>query len=366
MKKGLFSLALGALALASCTSEEVVNEGVQSNAIGFEGVIMKQSRADAISGDLTIKNLDKFMVYGYYTRENQAANPIQVFGGDAVLKSAADGKWTYSGTRFWVPNSTYSFFAYSCADVALDNTYGTVGLDLNATGAERQLIFSNYRSDRFHQHDLIYAQVKDVPAVAKTETNPTPNADVAFTFEHVLTKIDAVFTSEFDSDYDVVIKDVKISNFRNVGSYAKTKGWYGVDRDFKMETNIGMQMSFPTVDGIGVANSNQKLFEEKPKTNVCYVLPFSYANTDVQLSFTIELYKGTEHTQENLVLSRNMEGHWAPKWEAGFYYTYNISLTGTVANLQPIVFTVEHDKTNGVNGWSSGSSTATDISFSAN
>ncbi len=368
MKKTIFSLALGALALTACTSEEVLNEGVQSNAIGFESAIKKQTRADAsvgsgaISGDLTLKNLDKFCVYGFYTRENQTANPIQVFGGDAVVKPAG-GKWQYSSTRYWVPDATYSFFAYSCGDVALDNNYGTVGLDLNATGADRQLIISNYRADALHQHDLIYAQQKDIKALPKTESNPTPNANVIFTFEHVLTKIDAIFTSDFSSDYDIVIKDVKIINFRNVGSFAKTKGWGTTpERVFaKNENTISMQMAFNTADGAGVANSKQTP-EQKPKTNAYYVLPYTYMTTDVQLTFTIELYKGPTHTQENLVLSRNMEGHWAPNWEQGYYYTYNISLTGTVANLQPIVFEVAQS----MNDWKVGSSTATDITFSAN
>lgn len=362
MKKYFLSYVLGALALTACTSEEVINEGVQSNAIGFDGAIMKQSRAEgAITGDLTTANLNKFMVYGFYTRQNQTANPIQVFGGDAVIKDA-NGKWSYNGTRYWVPDATYNFFAYSCADVALDNNYGTVGLDLNATGSDRQLTISNFRSDSKHQHDLIFAQNKAIIALPKTDENPAPNSKVSFKFEHILTKIDAIFTSEFSSDYDVVIKDVKLINFRNVGSFSPTKGWSTTPvRDFTYESNIAMQMEFPTEDGIGIANSEQDI-TSKPKTGTYYVLPYSYGTTDVQLTFTIELYKGTEHTQDNLILSRNMEGHWAPKWQQGYYYTYNISLTGTVANLQPIVFEVAQD----MNNWTTGTSTATDITFSTN
>ena len=361
MKKGLFSLALGALVLAGCTSEEVVSEGVQSSAIGFEGTVVRQSRADAISGDLTLGNLDKFMVYGFYTRENQEANPIQVFSGDAVLRGV-NGQWGYNSTRYWVPNATYSFFAYSCGDVALDNKYGTVGLDLNAMGAERQLVISNYRADATHQHDLIYAQQKDVYAQPKTETNPTPNANVSFTFEHILTKVDAVFTSEFSKDYDVVIKDVRLTNFRNLGTYAKTKVKWEQVKYATGESTPTMQMEFNTADGVGVANASQAA-SQKPKTNTYYVIPHDYkGEASVQISFTIELYKGAQHTPDNLVLSRNMEGHWTPNWEIGYYYTYNVSLTGTAADLQPIVFEVAKS----MNDWTTGSSTATDITFSAN
>lgn len=360
MKNQLFSLALGAIALSACTSDEVIDVSLQSNSIGFENVVMKQSRADAQVGDLTTENLDKFMVYGFYTKESQTANPVQVFGGDAVTKQ--NGSWTYSGTRFWVPDATYSFFAYSCADVALDNNFGTVGLDLNATGADRQLIITNFRSDAFHNHDLIYAQNKEIKSLPKTEENPNPNPNVAFKFSHVLTKIDAIFTSEFASDYDIVIKDVRIVNFRNIGTFSQTKGWgTSATRNFDKEANITMRLDFPTEDGTGVANASQSL-AQKPKTSYRYVIPFKYQYTDVQLNFTIELYKGREHTSQNLVLSRNMEGHWAPQWEQGYYYTYNITLTGTVANLQPIVFEVAQD----MNGWTPSTSTATDITFSAN
>lgn len=354
MKKHLFYLALGAVTLSACTSEEVVDVSTQTNAIGFENAVMKQSRADAQNGDLTVDNLDKFLVYGFYTKENQEANPVQVFGGDAVTKQGSS--WVYSGTRFWVPEATYSFFAYSCADVALDNKYGTVGLELNTTGADRQLHISQFRCDESHNHDLIYAQAKGIKSKPRTAANQNPNQNVAFKFEHILTKIDAVFTSEFSSDYDVVIKDVKIVNFRNMGNYTKTSGWFDVIRK---EDNSSMQLKFPTAEG--VANSAQTQ-AEKPKTNYYYVLPYSYQFSDVQLNFTLELYKGKNHTSDNLVLSRNMQGHWSPNWQIGYYYTYNVTLTGTVANLQPIVFEVAQD----MNGWTSGTSTATDIIFSAN
>ena len=210
MKKQLFYLALGAIALSACTSEEVVDVSVpQSKAIGFENVVMRQSRADqAIPGDLTNANLDKFLVYGFYTRENETANPIQIFSGEAVTREN-DGTWTYKNTRFWVPGATYHFFAYSCADIALDNTFGTIGLDLNSVGDSRQLIMSNYRCDSKHNHDLIYAQAKDIVGLAISESDQTPNSNVSFNFEHILSKIDVIFTSEFSADYDIVIKDMQ-------------------------------------------------------------------------------------------------------------------------------------------------------------
>ncbi len=358
MKKHFLYLALGASVLTACTSEEVVDVSYQSNPISFENVVMKQSRA--VVGDMTNANFDKFLVFGFYTQVDKEANPIQIFSEDAVIKNSTTGKWEYGGTRFWVPDATYSFFAYSCGDVQLDHTYGTAGLELNATGADRQLTISNYYTDASHQHDLIYAQQKGIKALAMTEDNKTPNPAVTFKFEHILTKIDAVFTSEFAEDYDVVIKDVQIVNFRNKGNFAYTKGWSDVIRDNGSIPTMQMKFSDQknAKDGIGAANSAQAE-SDKPRTDACYVLPFAYATNDVTLNFTLELYKGTQHTSANLVLSRNMSGHWRPTWQQGFYYTYNVVLTGSAANLQPIVF----ETAASLNDWTSGSSTATDITF---
>lgn len=368
MKRSYFFLALSALALSACTSEEVVDVGVQKNPIGFENAVLKQSRAgdQALTGDLTNATFDKFLVYGYYTMKEQANNPIQVFSGDAVTKRA-DGTWAYTNTRFWVPDANYCFFAYSCGDIALANQYGTVGLSLNVSESERQMTISNYRCDQTHNHDLIIAQARNMVGQAITETNKTPNAKVALKFEHVLTKIDAVFTSEFSGEYDVVIKDVKIVNFRNMGSFASNATKWTADREVNTSTGaiIPAEIQLPFAGGEGVATAALgNRAEKKAYTGSVYMIPYSYSQNDVQIVFSLDLYKGSEHTQANFVMGRNMTGTWSPKWETGKYYTYNIRLTGTVANLQPIVFETSQDMN--LDGWTSGSSTATDISFSAN
>lgn len=372
MKKLAFLLAAGAMALTACTSEEVIDVGVQSNPIGFENAVLKQSRAgdQALPGDLTNETFDKFLVYGYYTVQDQTNNPIQVFSGEPVTKQA-DGTWGYVNTRYWVPGASYCFFAYSCADIALDNIYGTVGLSLNVNESERQMTISNYRCDAKHNHDLIVAQVRNKIGQAITEDNLTPNPNVAMKFEHVLTKIDAVFTSEFDGEYDVVVKDVKIENFRNIGTFSSNATKWTAERESDATgAVIPASIQLPFENNEGVANAADYKDgvlvrpEAKAKTGAVYMIPFTYAHNDVQITFSLDLYKGTDHIPVNLVMGRNMKGTWSPKWEAGKYYTYNIRLTGTAANLQPIVFETATDMN--LDNWTSGASTATDISFSAN
>lgn len=368
MKRSFFFLAAGAMVLSACTSEAEVDVGPQSNPIGFENAVMKQSRAgdQALSGDLTNANFDKFLVYGYYTMKDQTNNPIQVFSGEPVTKGS-DGKWTYVNTRFWVPDANYCFFAYSCGDIALDNGYGTVGLSLNVGESERQMTLSNYRCDGTHNHDLIVAQARNMVGMAITETNKTPNPNVSLKFEHVLTKIDAVFSTDFSGEYDVVIKDVRIENFRNIGAFSSNGTNWTAEREVNPLTGAvitsGIQLPFAGGEGVAnaalVENGIQKRPAKNPKTGSVYMIPFSYTRNDVQLKFSMDLYKDNEK-----VMGRVMVGTWSPKWEAGKYYTYNIKISGTVANLQPIVFETSQDMN--LDNWTSGSSTATDISFSAN
>ena len=356
-------MALSALVLSACTSEEVVDVGVQSNPIGFENALLKQSRAGdvPVSGDLTKDTFDKFLVYGYYTMKDQANNPIQVFSGEPVTKGS-DG-WSYNNTRFWVPDARYCFFAYSCGDIALNNIYGTVGLSLNVGESDRQMTISAYRCDSKHNHDLVVAQKRNMVGLPITQGNSAPNANVSLKFSHVLTKIDAKFISEFDDEYDVVIKNVQIENFRNIGAF-KTDGEMGT-WNAERETNVSEHSTIllPFAGGEGVSNKAGSDREERTaQTGSVYMIPYKYEHNDVQITFSIDIYRGTEHTPDNLVMGRNMKGTWNPNWEIGKYYTYNIRLTGSLANLQPIVF----ETTDDLNGWTPGSSTATDISFSAN
>ncbi|MDE6007318.1 MAG: fimbrillin family protein, partial [Muribaculaceae bacterium] len=232
MKKHLFLLSLSAIALAGCTSTDVIEEGVQSNAIGFTNSIAKPSRSidDAKDGDLTTETLDDIYVYGYYTMSNQQATAVQVFDGTEVSKNS-NGVWTYTNTRYWVPNAKYFFYAYSCGDTQLKNTFGTPTLAI-ANDNTRVLRFSNYTCDNSHQHDLIYAFNEGI--IGQSPTSETPNSKVNFQFKHILTKINARFISEFDATYKVIVSNVRVVNIRNMGNYDPKQNddykWNSVDR----------------------------------------------------------------------------------------------------------------------------------------
>lgn len=319
MKKHLFSLAVSLMALTACTSEEVTDiSETQSNAIGFENVINKNSRAE-VTGDLTKNSFDMFMVYGYYTKEN-ISTPIQIFNGVPVKK--VNDKWGYDGVRYWIPKCTYYFYAYSCADIALSPDKGSPTLTLTneSTPDGRALSIMNYLCDNRHQHDLVYAENGPIVATEKE------NKAVSLAFKHALCKIKAIFTTDFPDGYTVKISDVKIDEFYNLASFnTRNKSWSGFSEETGAYINLAVDDKNNTITN--AANS-------KVETSEVFIIPTVYPSSEwVKLHFTIELSKGKE-----VVLERNIYGTWSPNWEVGKIYTYNINITGSSAGIEPIVF----------------------------
>ncbi|MDE6394660.1 MAG: hypothetical protein K2K77_04890, partial [Duncaniella sp.] len=76
-----------------------------------------------------------------------------------------------------------------------------------------------------------------------------------------------------------------------------------------------------------------------------------------KITFTIQVKQGND-----VFLSRNMSGTWKPDWKTGYSYTYNIAITGTATNLEPIVFETKENMN--VAGFEEGSTPP--ITFSAN
>lgn len=329
MKKHLFYLAFGAMTLTACTSEEVVDVSpTQGNVIGFENVVNKNSRA--VEGDLDATSFDNFLVYGYYTKEDMTT-PIQIFNGVPVSK--VNNKWNYDGVRYWIPNCTYFFYAYSCADIALTTGKGTPTLTLaNETTVDgRALAIMSYLCDGTHQHDLVYAERENVIATEKD------NPKVAFEFKHALCKIKAVFSTDFPEGYKVKVSNVKISNFDNYADfYAGTGAW----KNFRSENDPTTALPVDENNNIMTSSTGSTV-----ETSEIFVIPKKYNNYEfVQLHFSIELTKDGE-----VVLQRNITGSWSPKWENAHIYKYNINITGSSAGIEPIVFAAS--QTLGSNNW---------------
>lgn len=342
MKKHLFSLALGVLALTACTSEEIVDVSTtQSSAIGFENVVNKASRA--IEGDLTNATFDNFLVYGYYIKPSMIT-PVQIFNGVSVQKSGTGSnvKWSYQGVRYWIPGCTYYFYAYSCGDVALANGNGSPafslfdGTDTSIDG--RALIIKQYLCDSNHQHDLVTAENENVTAKEKD------NEDVSLSFTHALCKIKAEFVTDFPAGYKVYISNVFVSGFYNRADFnVGTGNWNNYSGN---EDNPPM---------VTLAVGENAYVESKAGSNVttaeAFVIPKLYetgTSENVKLHFTIKIFS----PNDELVNERSIVGTWSPQWTKANIYKYNINITGSTASIEPIVFSAKQDLS-GTGSWDS-------------
>ncbi len=346
MKKSIFFMAGCAVALASCTQTDVLEEGVQSSAIGFENAVSKESRA-LTSGEGG--NFAKFYVFGYYTQATAPNNPVSVFDGEEV--TLADGAWGYSNTRYWVPDATYRFYAYSCENAT--PTGAVVGLNIEgSTVQQRALSIKGYTTHS--HHDLIFA-TNDAGIVGKE----TGNAKVPFTFKHILSKLNVKFDSEFATGYDIEVSKVSIQNIYDKADYNPYENptWGNVAKTSTSDVNP-TQINLALLAGKNVASAAEDAADEKVAvTEDGYVIPHAYSTTLVRLQFTIDVKQG-----DDVMFSRTLTGTWSPKWEEGKAYTYNVKINGTAAELEPIVF----ETTQNIEGWGEGDTSEVEMSFSAN
>ncbi len=352
MKQNLFLAALGCLALTACSQVDEVPETHSSRAIGFNGVVGKNTRA--VDGDLTLNNFNNFAVYGYYTENGLP--PFQIFDGDIVTRQTdADGNttgWKYDNTRYWIPNAEYYFYAYSCADVALSNTYGQLLLNLNKDlASDRALEIQNYLVSADHQHDLIVAKNEGLKGQEKGSDLTTVNRTVAFTFEHALSKINIQFSSKFPKGYDITVSDVKLVGYYDMGTFDFDQmEWKNRTKttDTNAGTNTSIDLKIPSGKEIIPLSSAVTKDPEEGKTASVFMLPMLYDKDDanntsatVELLFTIKMKQGN-----NEYLVRNLKGIWQPQWKKGTAYQYTVELGGDEAQLEAIVFETYQEMNN--------------------
>lgn len=341
MRKYFATLVSAAMMVMwSGCSSEVIEEGPDEHngVIGFGTThVAKASKA------LTNDNFSKFYVYGTYKPSNSTA-PVIVFDGTEVYKDGTNWKYTEGGDRYWVPNESYDFYAYSCENTKFSSTDGNI---LNANLNERVLNLRGVRSDETHQHDLTFAKITNQSRPAHSE-GVTPEK-VNLQFKHILSRVKFTIKTNFvaDGKYKVTISDLKINNFRNVGDFegAGEGAWNAnsVDR-YPKETTPSLTLKLAENNSWTVDGYNGTI-----ETEPIYMIPFSYTAANVELSFGIQI---TDKDGKD-ILGRNVTARWQPNWQMGTSLNNEITIDGGRVGLDPIVFTGSLVST-GDDGWTDG------------
>lgn len=200
MKKIILA-TLAAASLVACAKEEIV-VAPKGEAIAFDNAFVDNT-TKAIDPSVTTKTLKKFVVYGTTKGDEQNAPVINIFNGVLVEGSVTEvdvngdataQNWAYAPnyTQYWIDGNFYAFAAVA---------NGTVTPDAN--GMPKTI---SYNSE--NQKDLLYAKNTSYAPYLKVSSNKT----VAFTFNHLLSKVKFTFKNESPvGGYNYVVTDLKIA-----------------------------------------------------------------------------------------------------------------------------------------------------------
>lgn len=209
MKK-IFCAVLALAAMASCSKEYIVAEDKQ--AIGFgEAFVDNGTRADYSQKG---KPVEAFKVYGTLT--GSYGNTVQIFNGADVTKPTnnyfdngvydSTEAWICTQTQYWVPNASYKFAAI------------VDGVAETTTTLPEEIKFTV--KDGTDNKDLLYATAEasvNNNGVVTTGTNA--KGLVAFSFNHLLSKVMFTVNSNIGAGYSIKVTGISVTGVAQDGIY---------------------------------------------------------------------------------------------------------------------------------------------------
>lgn len=315
MKKLFFAICAVA-ALASCTTNEIVN--LDREAIAFDGAFVDNATKATDNFTITTEDFKKFgKIFDVWatTQRPDSNTPVAILEGVEV-RNEIDGGWKYadSYTQYWIPGNTYKF-------VALKN-YESVELE---NGLPKTISY-----DAIQQADLLWARDTRVGMQSGNEA-------VSFTFNHLLAK--AYFTvktedmSGKNANYTYTIKDVEINGAAQVATCdisGNAPVWAAATESYDIE--------------FGDVNEGNKLAADKTYTSdwARLLIPAKY--DALNIIFTIDTLYG-----DAVIDSRNYNQNLAYEFLRNYEYNFVLELGDPGDEIK---FTV-----NKVEGWKQDSAT---------
>ena len=186
-------------ALAACTSEQTI-VAPQNEAIGFDTFVDNSTRAN----DVTTETIEDFGFGVYASVTNGAGQSGLILTNEKVT---FDGNaWGYTNTQYWVAGNDYNFAAIAPYTDA-EWTYTPA----NGTAQNGEIYFDNAAAAA--NQDLVFATAAREVTVAPTSK---PDA-VAFTFNHMLSRVRFSFANGFQSAGNIKLE---VTNVHITDAYA--------------------------------------------------------------------------------------------------------------------------------------------------
>ena len=304
MKKILFAV-FALAALASCTNNEVIE--LNQQAIAFGDVFVDNgTRADYSQAGNPV---GAFKVYGTVTG---TANTVLIYNGNAVTRPSMEGENKYqdvawlcaSDPQYWVPNATYNFMAI---------------VDGGESDVEAMPTTIDFTvADGVDNKDLLLATASVVVNNAGNKTGDLSTNDwVAFTFDHLLSKVMFTINSTVGTGYSIDVTSITVGKVAEKGVYNVAAGTWAQDGDTTTTLTFGRQDAYETRQ----------------------ILPVTQA---LEVTIAYDIYRGTTKISSATKTGTIPSQTYAKKT------VYNV--TATITATSEIKFTV-----NAVNDWTTGS-----------
>lgn len=196
MKKSLFFVALGAMALTSCSQDEVKH--VNQDAVTFSVVADNASRGTMI----TTETIKEFNVTAYLQEEFTSPSGAYTANGKVFMDAMnvtkdENGNWSPNVTKFWPTEGAINFYSYAPLTIASGVNFAV----------DKQTIAYEVPTTCADQQDVLYAFNS---GLTKADKNVPVN------FRHALSQIQFQ-AKNTKADLEVEIVDVRVVNVKNSG-----------------------------------------------------------------------------------------------------------------------------------------------------
>lgn len=301
MKKSFLMFGVAAMALASCTQNEVV-EYAENRAIQFDTFVNNNTRAVT---ELKTEGLTQFNVFAYHGTNTVDYNNVLVTG-----KSTSG--WTPAANAYWQAGNAYEFAAYSNQNEAITSEPGV-------SFADKTLTFTGYE---VAGKDLVAAQTS-----VDDQDNVNKYTAVNLTFYHMLSQIKFTFTNSDAADYTLKISNIKITAGKTAtGTFAMSGGTPSIS----WTSNADGEYTIADITDIA-KGANQTTESES-----LLILPQNTDNLKVTFTATLTDAGGTKIAGGNFEAPLDIDGNAEiSNWMSGYRYNYTATLNGSDVPVDP-------------------------------
>ncbi|MBR5600379.1 MAG: fimbrillin family protein [Bacteroidaceae bacterium] len=356
MKKKFFFAALATIALASCTNDESVFEGIaQGDEINFAvAKYTPQTRANEheTGADFT----ENVTIWSWYDGNSTQVIPGDVY--DPVNNVFVPQNGATTGNKYYWPvdNSSLDFVAVPTS--LITDGYFTAP---ERNGGNTTLTFELDGNTYYHTTNLMTTQVL---------TGNRTESSVALLFRHLLAKLNinvnqkvrANADADADARWNVTINSITLSGLHNYGKVVIDDAWTAANNDANCawdETrleqgnstwNVKSAQDWSLYDDTNPATTAlaaNATANNYSSSETYYILPQSLVNQEITIKYTIVTDYLGNPTQPNTVETYTKTFKLAGisniyAWYMNKVITYNIAIDPT-EELNPITFDVNEE-----------------------